>query len=68
MARFNRGKARFWGIVGGILVTITMLTMMVTNGFKDWNPYGWFDKNETTQTEVETEQNLDVGFINYANF
>jgi len=58
----NKSK-RLFLLVSSIVIFV-MLTMMITNGFKDWNPYGWFDKKDSQATEVQPSESLQVDTYN----
>ena len=48
----ERGDRVKWVIVfTAVLALAVIVTAVITKGFRDWNPYGWFDKAEETPTE-----------------
>ncbi len=63
----RRGDGWKWFlIVLAIAVLAVAITAGITNGFKDWNPYGWFDKkikrNRGTKRRNRACTNMRTGF------
>lgn len=61
MAKKNRVIAVFLALV----VMAVAVTAWITEGFKNWNPYGWFDKkDDTTVTDpIEDDETFKGGML-----
>lgn len=58
MANYSRKKNTFAWIVTfvAILMLAVAVTAAITQGFKDWNPWGWFDKEQVEEDPAITDE------------
>lgn len=60
---YTNKRVRSVSIIVAIVMFVTMLTAVITQGFTDFNPYGWFKEKEETKLP-ETSDNLQFGYDN----
>lgn len=57
MARYSRNKntAKWVVTLIAILMLAVAVTAAITQGFKDWNPWGWLDDKEQVCEHVDKD-------------